>query len=98
MHAYGKLYAFGKPAKASFTLTPVGISVKELLSVSFGNRPCTTFQRERTSSSHKREKLPIFMVLREQLGSILCTKNREPAYASVFRRCRLGDTVAFVRT
>jgi hypothetical protein len=25
-------------------------------------------------------------MLREQLGSILCTKNREPAYASVFRR------------
>ena len=26
-------------------------------------------------------------VLREQLGSISCTKNREPAYASVFSAC-----------
>jgi len=33
MHAYGKLYAFGKSAKTSFPPTPIGIGGKEL----FGN-------------------------------------------------------------
>ena len=35
-------------------------------------------------------------VLREQLGSISCTKNREPAYASVFSASRLKSTTVFL--
>jgi len=43
-------------AKTSFTPTPEGIGVKELLSVSFGNRPRSPFQQERTSSDPQTEK------------------------------------------
>jgi len=37
-------------AKAFSTPTPTGIGVEKTLSVSFGNSPCSIFQKVRTSS------------------------------------------------
>ena len=52
--------------------------------------------------SHFRNILSVFSLdlsfreLREQLGSISCTKNREPAYASAFSACRKKSTTVFL--
>jgi hypothetical protein len=48
------------------------------------------FQQERTfpapETNIRFSRGMFFRALREQLGSILCTKNREPRYASGFQR------------
>ena len=44
MHAYGKLYAFGKPAKASLTLTPRGHQCQRIFDSFSSKKVASPFQ------------------------------------------------------